>query len=104
MCLFKISGLQTHHVFQPLPLSHPHPIQTLTWITILREEADDPNSKILNFFGNVFKREGVMTYGVEEMSVLTCFKSDVELVSHTHSMGDIIYNTYDVINRVCAMT
>ena len=55
MCLFKISGLQTHHVFQPLPLSHPHPIQTLTWITILREEADDPNSKILNFFGNVFK-------------------------------------------------
>ena len=45
-----------------------------------------------------------MTYGVEEMSVLTCFKSDVDWVSHTHIMGDIIYNTYDVINRVCAMT
>ena len=45
-----------------------------------------------------------MTYGVEEMSVLTCFMSDIELGSHTHIMGDIIYNTYDVINRVCAMT
>ena len=45
-----------------------------------------------------------MTYGVEEMSVLMCFKSDIELGRHTHSMGDIIYNTYDVINRVCAIT
>ena len=52
-----------------------------------------------------------MTYGVsveemsyEEMSVLTCFKSDIELgYSYTH-YGDIIYNTYDVINKVCAMT
>lgn len=38
-----------------LYLSHPHPIQRLAWIAILREEADGPNSKILNFFGNVFK-------------------------------------------------
>lgn len=54
--LFKSSVLQTHHVFQPLLyLSYPHAIQTLTWIAILREEADGPNSKILHFFGNVFK-------------------------------------------------
>ena len=28
---------------------------------------------------DAFKREGVITYGVEEMSVLTCFQSDIEL-------------------------
>ena len=45
-----------------------------------------------------------MTYRVDEMAVLTGFKSDIELGSHTHSMGDIIYNKYDFINRACAMT
>ena len=39
-----------------------------------------------------------MTYRVEEMAVLTGFKSDIELGSHTHNMGDVMYNTYDVIN------
>ena len=34
---------------------------------------------ILHCRCDAFKREGVMTYGVEEMSVLTCFKSDIEL-------------------------
>ena len=29
--------------------------------------------------GVMFSKECVMTYGVEEMSVLTCFKSDIEL-------------------------
>ena len=37
--------------------------------------------------GDVFKREGVMTYGVEEMSVLTCFKSDIELGSSYTQYG-----------------
>ena len=45
-----------------------------------------------------------MTYRVDDMAVLMSFKSDIELGSHTHIMGDIIYNTYDVINIVCAMT
>ena len=45
-----------------------------------------------------------MTYRVDDMAVLMGFKSDIELGYSTHSMGDIIYNTYDVINRVCAKT
>ena len=45
-----------------------------------------------------------MTYRVDEMAFLTDYKSDIELASHTQGMGDITYNTYDVINSVCAMT
>ena len=36
---------------------------------------------------DVFKRVGVMTYGVEEMSGLTCFKSDIELRSSYTQYG-----------------
>ena len=42
---------------------------------------------ILHCRCDVFKREGVMTYGVEEMSGLTCFKSDIELGSSSTQYG-----------------
>ena len=45
-----------------------------------------------------------MTYTVDVMADITGFKTDIELVCHTLSVGDIIYNTYDVIDRVCEMT
>ena len=45
-----------------------------------------------------------MTYTVDVMADITGFKTDIELVCHTLSVGDIIYSGYDVINIVGAMT
>ena len=50
-----------------------------------------------------------MTYTVDVMADRMGFKSDIELVlpykkKNTHSVCDIIYSGYDVINIVGAMT
>ena len=45
-----------------------------------------------------------MIYTVEVMADRMGFKSDIELVCNTHSVCDIIYGGYDVINIVSAMT
>ena len=45
-----------------------------------------------------------MTYTVEVMTDRMGFKSDIGLYCHTHSVCDIIYRGYDVINIVCVMT
>ena len=45
-----------------------------------------------------------MTYTVDVMEDRMGFKSDIELVCHTHSVCDIIYIGYDVINIVGSMT